>query len=324
MGSAGFDRTRGPLAAPLGAGLRPLRDRRETRDTCVSSACGSPLSAGPSGVTGARWARNSVPRFHLTWGTGPEVVRVFREPVLAAERRGLVRFAFRHRVDELIVEGAVIGVAASCWSRRRWSGVASSASRSASSSPRPRGPRLHAAGSATTTSWSAATGRSTGSALRPPHDLGRARLRRRPDAGRSPRRAGAQRHQPRPDVALRRGAAQLEPDLARPRHPDPPGPSSLWLDATGTRLAAAALPRIRHPAARSNDIMKTGHDYSWFVLNQGSSRRSSRCPAPSRTPTSPARTRELSAARAGRQEGATATGRGVQGSTAPTSSSGPP
>ena len=32
---------------------------------------------------------NSVPRFHLTWGTGPEVVRVFPEPVLDGERGGL-------------------------------------------------------------------------------------------------------------------------------------------------------------------------------------------------------------------------------------------
>jgi uncharacterized protein len=54
---------------------------------------------------------NSVPRFHLTWGTGPEVVRVFREPVLAGEQRGLVSFAFRHQVSELIVEqDAVVGV----------------------------------------------------------------------------------------------------------------------------------------------------------------------------------------------------------------------
>src|SRR5690606_795054 len=54
---------------------------------------------------------NSVPRFHITWGTGPEVVRVFAEPVQAAERRGLVKFSFRHRVDELIVENdAVVGV----------------------------------------------------------------------------------------------------------------------------------------------------------------------------------------------------------------------
>ena len=54
---------------------------------------------------------NSVPRFHLTWGTGPEVVRVFAEPVQEAERRGLVDFRFRHRVDGLVVEdGAVVGV----------------------------------------------------------------------------------------------------------------------------------------------------------------------------------------------------------------------
>ncbi|MGN0064915.1 MAG: FAD-dependent oxidoreductase, partial [Nocardioides sp.] len=54
---------------------------------------------------------NSVPRFHITWGTGPEVVRVFAEPVLAAEETGLVRFAFRHQVDELVTEdGAVVGV----------------------------------------------------------------------------------------------------------------------------------------------------------------------------------------------------------------------
>ncbi|TLD14625.1 hypothetical protein PspLS_11030 [Pyricularia sp. CBS 133598] len=54
---------------------------------------------------------NSVPRFHLTWGTGPEVVRVFQEPVEAAEKKGLVEFRFRHCVDELIIEdGRAVGV----------------------------------------------------------------------------------------------------------------------------------------------------------------------------------------------------------------------
>ena len=54
---------------------------------------------------------NSVPRFPLTWGTGPEVVRVFREPIEAAEAEGKVEFRFRHQVDELIVENdAVVGV----------------------------------------------------------------------------------------------------------------------------------------------------------------------------------------------------------------------
>jgi predicted oxidoreductase len=48
----------------------------------------------------------------LTWGTGPEIVRVFAEPVQAAGKRGLVTFKFRHRVDEVIVDsnGHAIGV----------------------------------------------------------------------------------------------------------------------------------------------------------------------------------------------------------------------
>ncbi|KAK3906039.1 FAD binding domain-containing protein [Staphylotrichum tortipilum] len=56
---------------------------------------------------------NSVPRFHLTWGTGPEVVRVFAEPVRAAEKKGIVEFKFRHMVDEVIVDettGRAVGV----------------------------------------------------------------------------------------------------------------------------------------------------------------------------------------------------------------------
>ena len=48
---------------------------------------------------------NSVPRFHLTWGTGPGVVEPFVRRVREAVARGLVTLRFRHRVDELIVDG---------------------------------------------------------------------------------------------------------------------------------------------------------------------------------------------------------------------------
>jgi predicted oxidoreductase len=56
---------------------------------------------------------NSVPRFHLTWGTGPEVVRRFAEPVKEAEQKGSVEFRFRHVVDKLLIDkttGRAIGV----------------------------------------------------------------------------------------------------------------------------------------------------------------------------------------------------------------------
>ena len=54
---------------------------------------------------------NSVPRFHVTWGTGPGVVEPFERRVRAAAEDGRVQFKFRHRVDALTVtNGAVDGV----------------------------------------------------------------------------------------------------------------------------------------------------------------------------------------------------------------------
>lgn len=56
---------------------------------------------------------NSVPRFHLTWGTGPAIVEAFAGPVKEAAKKGLVEFRFRHQVDEIIVDGetgAAVGV----------------------------------------------------------------------------------------------------------------------------------------------------------------------------------------------------------------------
>ncbi|HEY0530729.1 MAG TPA: FAD-binding dehydrogenase [Actinoplanes sp.] len=54
---------------------------------------------------------NSVPRFHVTWGTGTGVVEPFVNSALAASEAGNIRFYHRHRVDELIVtDGAVTGV----------------------------------------------------------------------------------------------------------------------------------------------------------------------------------------------------------------------
>ena len=54
---------------------------------------------------------NSVPRFHVTWGTGPGVVEPFERRVRAAVAAGRVELRFRHRVDELTVtDGVVDGV----------------------------------------------------------------------------------------------------------------------------------------------------------------------------------------------------------------------
>ncbi|NED84442.1 FAD-binding protein, partial [Streptomyces sp. SID11233] len=44
---------------------------------------------------------NSVPRFHITWGTGPGLLAPFVRRVREAAARGLVEFRFRHRVTGL-------------------------------------------------------------------------------------------------------------------------------------------------------------------------------------------------------------------------------
>jgi predicted oxidoreductase len=51
---------------------------------------------------------NSVPRFHITWGTGPAIVAPFVDRVQEAAKQGFVTFKFRHRVNELTKSGAAI------------------------------------------------------------------------------------------------------------------------------------------------------------------------------------------------------------------------
>ncbi|MGL4289420.1 MAG: FAD-binding protein, partial [Phreatobacter sp.] len=51
---------------------------------------------------------NSVPRFHVTWGTGPGVIAPFEAKVRAAAAHGLVQLKFRHRVNGFTTSGGVI------------------------------------------------------------------------------------------------------------------------------------------------------------------------------------------------------------------------
>ncbi len=60
------------------------------------------------GAAGASASGNSVPRFHVTWGTGPGVLEPFRRRVHAHVQAGRVRILFRHRVRGLVVTSAVV------------------------------------------------------------------------------------------------------------------------------------------------------------------------------------------------------------------------
>ncbi|WP_347723771.1 FAD-binding dehydrogenase [Lysinibacillus capsici] len=54
---------------------------------------------------------NSVPRFHIVWGTGPGIVKPFVDKVKQAMKEGFIDFKPRHRVDEFVQqEGKITGI----------------------------------------------------------------------------------------------------------------------------------------------------------------------------------------------------------------------
>ncbi|MEW1952436.1 FAD-binding dehydrogenase [Terrabacter sp. NPDC080008] len=211
---------------------------------------------------------NSVPRFHITWGTGPGVVEPFERRVRAAVASGRVTLAFRHRVDELIVTaGAVTGVRGRVLER-------DGAARGRPSSRTEVGDFEITAQAVLVTSGGIGGN----------HDLVRRAWPER--LGPPPARmvAGVPAHVDGRmlEITQSAGGRVINPDrmwhyTEGLRNWDPvwdnhgirilPGPSSLWLDARGRRLPAPCFPgfdtlgTLRH-------ILSTGHDYSWFVLTQ--------------------------------------------------------
>ena len=211
---------------------------------------------------------NSVPRFHVTWGTGPGVIEPFVRRAREAEKNGLIQFRFRHRVDGLLTtNGAVDGV----------HGVvleASDALRGVSTSRVTTGEfTLHA------NAVIVASGGIGGN-----HDLVRQNWPAR--LGKAPQNmvAGVPAHVDGRMIAIAQqaGAHAINGDRMWhyveglqnwdpiwPRHGIRilPGPSSLWFDAKGDRLPPPLFPGS-DTLGQLDHIMATGHDYSWFILTQ--------------------------------------------------------
>ena len=213
---------------------------------------------------------NSVPRFHLTWGTGPELVRVFREPVEEAEESGLVRFAFRHQVDELVVEdGTVVGVRGTvlepCDELER--GVASPRTAAGEFELRAQAVVVASGGlghnfDLIRSNWPQerlGAPPETMIAGVPAHVDGRM-LGISEDAGASIVNGDRMWHYPE-------GLHNW--DAIWPHHAIRiiAGPSSMWFDALGQRLEAPFFPGF-DSLGTLNRILSTGQDYSWFVLNE--------------------------------------------------------
>ncbi|MFD8568666.1 FAD-binding dehydrogenase [Streptomyces sp. NPDC057694] len=212
---------------------------------------------------------NSVPRFHLTWGTGPEVVRVFREPVLEAAERGLVTFEYRHQVDELIIEdGAAVGVRGSLLAPSdEPRGVASSRETVGDFELRAKAVVVTSGGiggnhDLVRKNWPAdRVGPAPASMVTgvPAYVDGRM-IGITEDAGASVVNRDRMWH-------YTEGLKNWDPIWPGHGIRIIPGPSSLWLDATGKRLPAPLFPG-HDTLATLKHITASGHDHTWFVLTR--------------------------------------------------------
>ena len=211
---------------------------------------------------------NSVPRFHVTWGTGPGVVEPFERRVRAAAEAGRVQLRFRHRVDALTVtNGAVDGVAGTVLEP---SGV-----------PRGEPSSRTAAGEFSLRAQAVIV---TSGGIGGNHDLVRDAWPVR--LGPAPARllSGVPAHVDGRMIGIteRAGGAVINRDrmwhyVEGIANWDPvwplhgirilPGPSSLWLDATGERLPPPLYPGS-DTLATLEWLRRTGHDHSWFILSK--------------------------------------------------------
>ncbi len=211
---------------------------------------------------------NSVPRFHITWGTGPGLVKPFEERVRAAIQRGLIDYRPRHRVDQLIVQnGSVVGVEGAIL-------VPSSINRGEKSSREATGSfQFHA--QAVIVSSGGIGGN---------FDLVRKNWPSR--LGEPPKRliSGVPAHVDGRmlEITEKIGGRVVNKDRMWhytegiknwnpiwPMHGIRilPGPSSIWLDAKGRRFPTPYFPGF-DTLGTLEAIMKSGYDYSWFILTQ--------------------------------------------------------
>ena len=220
---------------------------------------GGLLASGPG---------NSVPRFHITWGTGPGLVAPFERRVRDGVRRGLVTLAFRHRVDALTVtDGGVDGVRGRVLAYSNVPrGAASSRDESSDFELRAQAVIVTSGGiggnpDLVRANWPARLGTAPAKLVAgvPAHVDGRMLAITEAAGGHVINgdrmwhyTEGVHNHSP---VWADHGIRIL------------PGPSSVWLDAAGKRLPVPLFPGF-DTLGTLEHIMRSGYEYTWFVLNR--------------------------------------------------------
>jgi len=211
---------------------------------------------------------NTVPRFHISWGTGPGVVEPFERRVRAAADAGRLEFRFRHRVDAITSTGGVVdGVAGTVLEP-------SDVERGRPSSRTAAGQFELGAQAVIVTSGGIGGN----------HDLVRQAWPERLGTPPAHLLSGVPAHVDGRMIGITEQAGGQVINRDRMWHYvegianwDPvwplhgirilPGPSSLWLDATGSRLPVPLYPGFDTLGVLEY-LRGTGYDYSWFILTK--------------------------------------------------------
>ncbi|NOU07135.1 MAG: FAD-binding dehydrogenase [Hyphomicrobiaceae bacterium] len=220
------------------------------------------------GGYGAIGHGNSVPRFHVTWGTGPAIIEPFIFRAREAVKSGRLKFLFRHRVTALTQQGNTItGVTGEILEP-------STVARAEPSS------RLGVGNFALEAqAVIVASGGIGGN-----HDLVRKQWPSRLGTPPAKMLSGVPHHVDGLMLGIteQSGARLINRDrmwhyVEGVENHSPiwplhgirilPGPSSLWFDALGRRLPVPLFPGF-DTLGTLEHITKTGFDYSWFVTNR--------------------------------------------------------
>ncbi len=277
-GSAGWDRLDGPLAEDDWA----VRWGRAYVEFAAGEKRAWLKQHGISLTPMVGWAErgggqafghgNSVPRFHVAWGTGTGVSEPFADRARTAAKDGRLTFHHRRRVDRLLVEGGrVTGVAGAIL-------ASDDAPRGAPSNRNRIGDFTLRAGAVVLASggiggdhekvrrfWPERLGSPPKSMITgvPAYVDGRM-LDIAGDAGARLVNRDRMWH-------YVEGVQNWDPIWPKHAIRILPGPSPLWLDALGRRLPSPALPghdtmaTLRH-LRTTPDLAE--HDHSWFIVSQ--------------------------------------------------------
>ena len=211
---------------------------------------------------------NSVPRFHVTWGTGPGIVEPFARRAREAQARGRLAFRFRHRVDALTTtDGATDGVRGAILEPTEVArGMSSSRAVAGEFELRAQAVIVASGGiggnhALVRKNWPARLGTPPRRMISGVPDHVDGRMIEILEA------AGARLINRDRMWHYVEGIENFAPIWPRHGIRILPGPSSMWFDATGRRLPPPLFPGS-DTLGQLEYIMSTGHDYSWFILTQ--------------------------------------------------------